>query len=238
MPAPLQSPIRILSTHAVLDVMDELGPLFERNTGRRLAFGYDPTNLLRLRIEGGESFDVVIMTRQALGEFATMGVVVRDTCTDIGRSGLGVSVHESARRPDIGTVENFKRALLEAKSVVRSRDGASGVYFDALLGRLGIAEAMRGKVILGPGGRVAEFVAKGEADLAIQQISELLPVTGADFVGPVPPELQHYTVFSAGVGVRSADPDMAKAFIGALVTPAAIALFKAKGLEPITLDVD
>jgi molybdate transport system substrate-binding protein len=235
---PVPTPITILSTHAVMGVMDELGPRFKRKTGRPLAFSYDPTNLLKRRIEGGELFDVVIMTQQALGEFATLGVVLRDTCTDIGRSGLGMSVRRNARKPNIGTAEKFKRALLAAKSVVRSRDGASGAYFDAMLGRLGIAEAMRGKVVLGPAGRVADLVAKGEADLAIQQISELLPVTGADFVGPFPPELQHYTVFSAGAGARSADPDMAKAFIGALATPAAVALFKAKGLEPITLDVD
>ena len=221
-----------------MDVMDELGPRFERETGHRLSFSYDPTNLLKRRIAAGETFDVVIATRQALDEFAGLGVVARDGCADVGRSGLGVSVRRNARKPDISTVEAFKRALLAAKTVVRSKDGASGAYFEALLDRLGIADAMRGKVILGPSGRVAETLVKGDADLAIQQISELLPVTGADFAGPFPAELQHYTVFSAGASARSTAPDRAKAFIDALGTAAAEALFKAKGLEPIAADVD
>jgi molybdate transport system substrate-binding protein len=230
--------IKVLSTHAVMDVTVELGQQFERATGRKLSFSYDPANVLKRRIDGGEEFDVAIVTRQVLDDFAKRGTIMPDTRTDIGRSGLGVSVRKGARKPDIGTVEDFKRAMLAAKSVVRSKDGTSGIYFETLLDRLGIAEDMRGKIKLGPSGRVAELVAKGEADMVVQQISELLPVSGADFAGPFPDELQLYTVFSAGVGTASKNRDAAKALIGSFVTPAAVALFKAKGLEPVPLHVE
>ena len=102
--------------------------------------------------------------------------MLADTRADIGRSGLGVAVRKGAPKPDIGTADAFKRALLAAKSVVRSTEGTSGQYFETLIGRLGIAEAMRDKIVLGPSGRVAELVARGEAELAVQQIAELLPV--------------------------------------------------------------
>ena len=188
-------------------------------------------------IEGGEAFDVAIATRQALDDLVRLGIVARDTCSDLARSGLGVSVRKGAHIPDIGTADAFKRALLAANSIVRSKDGASGAYFETLLGRLGIAEELRGKIILGPSGRVAELVARGEADMAVQQMSELLPVKGAEFAGPFPAELQHYRVFSAGVAAASRDREAASAFIGAFVTPAAAALYKAKGLEPALLRV-
>ena len=229
--------LRVLSTHAVMEAIAALAPALERATGQTLSVGYDPTNVLRRRIEGGEDFDAAIVTRQALDDFAGRGIVLRATCTDLARSGLGVSVAKGARKPDIGTVEAFKRALLAAKSVVRSKDGASGAYFEALLERLGIAEAMRCKVILGPSGRVAELVATGEADMAVQQISELLPVAGAEFAGPFPPELQHYTIFSAGAATASRHRDAASAFIGVFVTPAATALLQANGLESPLLHV-
>ena len=120
--------------------------------------------------------------------------MLAETRADIARSGLGVSVRKGAAKPDLSTTEAFKRALLAAKSVVRSTDGTSGQHFEMLLDRLGIADAMRDKIVMGPSGRVAELVARGEADMAVQQIPELLPVTGAQFVGPFPPELQLYTV--------------------------------------------
>jgi molybdate transport system substrate-binding protein len=230
-------PLKILSTHAVMEVLLELGPQIERATGQSPFVSYDPTNILKRRIEGGEAFDVAIATRPALDDLVGLGLVMRETCADLGRSGLGVSVREGTPKPDIGTVDGFRRALLAAKSVVRSSDGASGAYFQVLLERLGVAGAMRGKVILGPSGRVAELVARGDANMAVQQISELLPVRGADFVGPFPMELQHYTMFSAGVATASGDRNAANALIAAFMTPAAAAAFKAKGLEPALLHV-
>ncbi len=228
--------INTLSTHAVFEVLRELKPQFERETGHGLSISYDPANAIKRQIEGGAAFDVAIVTCQVIDDLVKQGKIARDSCADIGRCGLGVAVRKGAPTPDIGTIEAFKRTLLAAASVIRSTDGSSGVYFEKLLERLGIAEAMRGKIKLGPSGRVAEFVARGEVELAVQQVSEILPVTGAQFVGPFPPELQLYTMFSAGVGTGCKNPDAAKGFVDLLTAPAAAPLFKAKGLEPILRD--
>src|SRR5207244_10520117 len=127
----------------------------------------------------------------------------------------------------------FKRALLSAKSIVRSKEGTSGLYFETLLARLGIAEAMHRKIVLGGSGRIAELVARGEVEMAVQQIPELLPVSGTDFVGPLPAELQLYTVFSAGVGAAAKDHAAAKHFIDGLTAPGLAAVLAAKGLESV-----
>jgi molybdate transport system substrate-binding protein len=225
--------IKILSTHAVQEVLGELGPPFERLSGVGLAIDYDPANALKRRIEAGTPFDVAIVTRTVIDELAQKGKVRAETCKDIGRSGLGVAVRQGAAAPDIATVDAFRRSLLAARSVVRSTEGTSGLYFETLLGRLGIADAMRGKIVLGPSGRIAELVARGEAEMAVQQIPELLPVKGVHYAGPLPGELQLWTVFAAGIGGDANDPAAAKSFIEALVAPSAVALFKAKGLEPV-----
>lgn len=225
--------IQVLSTHAVEGVLRALGPSFERASGMRLVISYDPANALKRRIEDGAAFDVAIVTRPVLDELAERGKIVRARCADIARSGLGVAVRKGAAIPDIAGVDAFRRALLAARSVVRSREGTSGLYFESLLTRLGIADAMRGKIILGGSGRVAELVARGEAELAVQQIPELLPVDGVAFAGPLPDELQLHTVFSAGVGAASSAIDAAQAFIAALAAPASTTVFKAKGLERV-----
>ena len=225
--------IKVLSTHAVQGVLRELGPTFERASGVRLAIDYDPANALKRKIEDGVAFDVAIVTRPVIDALAARGKIVRESCTDIGRSGLGVAVRKGAPIPDIASVDTFKNALLAARSVVRSREGTSGLYFETLLTRLGIADAMTGKIVLGGSGRIAELVARGEADMAVQQIPELLPVEGVDFAGPFPDELQLYTIFSAGVSAACKVKDMATAFIDALGAPASSALFEANGLERV-----
>src|SRR6476469_6590522 len=221
--------IKVFSTHAVQEVLRELGPAFERASGVRLAISYDPANALKHKIEAGAVFDVAIVTRAVIDELANQRKIVHESCTDIARSGLGVAVRKGAAKPDVATVNAFKRALLAAKSVARSKEGTSGLYFDMLLTRLGIAEAMSGKIVMGGSGRIAELVARGEAELAVQQIPELLPVEGVDFAGPLPDELQLYTVFSAGVSTSCAAKEAAKSFVDGLGAPAAASLFKAKG---------
>ncbi|HSP49647.1 MAG TPA: substrate-binding domain-containing protein [Pseudolabrys sp.] len=223
----------MLSTHAAMGVLIELGPKFERATGNRLSIGYDPAKAVKRQIENGVTFDVAIVTRPVFDDLAAQGKILPETRADIGRSGLGLAVRKGAPKPDIATTEAFKRALLTAKSVVRSTEGTSGIYFEKLLDRLGITETMASKIVLGPSGRVAELVARGEADMAVQQIAELLPVTGAQYAGPFPPELQLYSEFAAGVATASKHREAAKAYIATLTTPEAIALFKAAGLEPI-----
>ena len=223
--------LEVLSTHALQEVLRALGPAFERDSGYRLAVSYDPAKALKRRIEDGTPFDLVIATRPVVDALTEGGHVLAGSSADIGRSGLGVSVRKGAAKPDIGTVEAFRRALLAAKSIVRSTEGTSGLYFEQLVGRLGLADALRGKIKLGPSGRVAELVAHGEADMAVQQISELLPVAGADFVGPFPAKVQLWTVFSAGIGTVSRSVDAARSLIDLLIAPAADAVLAAQGLE-------
>jgi molybdate transport system substrate-binding protein len=227
------SDIKVLSTHAVYEVLAELVPAFERASGHTLSFDYNPTAAIRREIDGGAAFDVAIITRAGVDELVANGMMLNMPSIDLARCGLGVAVRKGAPKPDIGTVEAFKHALLNAKSVVRSKDGASGKTFEVLLERLGMTEAMRDKIIVGPAGRIAELVARGEGELAVQQVPELIPVKGADFVGPFPAELQVYTVFAAGVAAASKHREAAKAFIEALAAPSAATLYKAKGLEPI-----
>lgn len=223
--------LKVMSTHAAMEVLSELGPQFELETGHKLTYSYDPTKALIRQIEEGASFDVVIATKAALDGLATKGIV--DTRVNIGKSGLGVAVRKGAPKPDISTVEGFKQTMLSAKSVVRSTEGASGLYFAKLMTRLGIADQMKDKLKLGPSGRIAELVAKGDVEIAVQQISEILPVTGAELVGPFPPEIQLYTTFSAGIGTKTKQVDAAAALLKFLKGPEAALVIKAKGLEPI-----
>ena len=194
---------------------------------------YNPAAVIKREIAAGAAFDIAIVTRTVLDELIAQGSVIRETCKDLARCGLGLAVRASAPKPDISTVETFKRALLAAKSIVRSRDGTSGQYFETLLDRLNIGDKVRPKIVIGPAGRIAELVANGEAEIAVQQVSELMPVKGADFVGSFPAELQLYTDFAAGVATRSNVRDAAQAFVDLLAAPSSAPLFQAKGLEPI-----
>jgi molybdate transport system substrate-binding protein len=230
--------IKILSTHAAMEVLSELGPQFERSTGRKLSFSYDPANIIKRQIESGSAFDIAVVTRAVIDDLTKQGKIASDSRTDIFRSGLGLAVREGAPKPDISTVDGFKRAILSAKSVMRSTEGTSGIYFEKLLERLGIADEMRSKIMPGPsdrtGWRLAEFVARGEVEMAVQQVSELLAVHGTQFLGPFPPELQLYTIFSAGISSASENREAAEAFIKSLTASNAIPLLKANGLEPIS----
>ena len=225
--------LRILSTHAAMDVLDEVKPGFERVTGVTLSLGYDPGRAVRRALENGGFCDVAIVPLPVFDALVAQNMMLADSRADVGRCGLGVSVRQGAPVPDISTPEALKAAFLAAKSVVRSTDGASGQHFETLTERLGITDRMREKTIMGPSGRVAELVARGEGELAVQQIPELIPVEGAHYVGPYPEELQLYTVFSAGITTLSKHRAEAEAFIAAITTPAMRERFKAAGLEPV-----
>ncbi len=181
------------------------------------------------RIADGEIADVAVFTATALDDMIAQGNVV--SRTDVSRSFVGLAVKKGARKPDIGTPEKLKQALLAAKSLARSKTGASGIYFASLIKRLGLDEALKAKTIVRDG-IVANIAASGEAELAVQQISELMQSLGVDIVGPLPDELQQITVFSAGVFAGSAQTDLAKAFVAHLVSPANASLIRAKGMEP------
>lgn len=222
--------IRVLSTIGMRTVLDAVAPQFERANGVVLERLYDSSIGLMKRIAAGESGDVAVFTAAAIDELIAQGKV--DRRADLARSGVGVAVRKGAPKPDIGTPEKFKQALLAAKSVAHSKTGASGIYFVGLIERLGIADAVhaKAKVI---DGVVAELAARGEAELAVQQVSELMQSQGVDIVGPLPGELQHTTIFSAGVFKASAQMEPAKAFVAHLAAPAQAGLIRRMGMEPV-----
>jgi molybdate transport system substrate-binding protein len=187
-----------------------------------------------VRIQRGEPIDVVIMVDYALSDLIKGGKVIADSRVELARSSIGVAVRAGAPKPDISSVDALRRTLLEAKSIAYS-DSASGVYISTeLFKRLGIADQVAGKSRMIPAEPVGAVVARGEAEIGLQQLSELKPIAGIDLVGPLPPEVQKITIFSAGIVVGAREPDAARALIAFLASPAAAAAIKESGMEPMT----
>ena len=224
--------IRVLSTNGVRSALVELLPQFERTTGHKVSIDYDTANILFGRVKEGESADLAILTRPIIDDLIKQGKIAGGVGTDLARSGVGVSVRAGIPKPDISSAKALKAALLDAKSIAFTQTGASGIHFAKVLERLGIADPVNAKAKIPAGGSVGELVAKGEAEMAVQQIPELLAVPGIQYVGPLPPELQNFTVFCAGVLTGARQPEAAKALIDFLKTPEAARVFKAKGMEP------
>jgi molybdate transport system substrate-binding protein len=214
-------------------VMGELAPEFERATGHQVEVSYDPAQRILKRIASGEMPDLIICGTSALEEMAKQGKIVADTSRLVARCGVGMAVRTDAPKPDIGSVEAFKRTLLNAKSVAYTQEGASGIHFAGLIERLGIAEQIKSKAVRQPGGLVGELVAAGKAEIAVQQIPELMAVAGVELVGPLPQEVQATTVSAAGIFAGSKQADAARALLDFLSTPASARVLKAKGLEPV-----
>jgi molybdate transport system substrate-binding protein len=184
------------------------------------------------KIDANAPADLVTQTREVIDELIRKGKVAAGTKVVFARAGIGVAVKAGAPRPDIGSAEAFKRAMLAAKSVAYSKVGASGLYVAKLMDRLGIADEMRPKTKLVEGVPVAELVAKGEAEIGMQQINVILPVAGVEYVGPLPPELQDYVVFAAGLLTVAKEPEAAKAMMSFMSAPAAELLIRKSGMEP------
>jgi len=223
--------IKVWTARALATVLAEIGPQFERTTGHNLnVYSGLPTDFAR-RANAGEPFDVLIGGSGPVDSWIKEGKIVAATRTGIARSGIGVEVRAGARKPDISSVEAFKRALLDAKSIAYLRVG-SGIYLAGLLERLGIAEAIKSKVTRPESDLVSELVAKGEVELGMVVITQILTTPGVDLVGPLPPEIQSYVVFTAGVSANSRVPDAAKQLMKFLTGPTAIPVIKAQGMEP------
>ena len=223
--------ITVLSPDGMRSVVEALAPQFERTTGHTLHLTFGIASALRRQIEAGEPFDVAILGEPSIDALITQGKLRADTRTNVTRSGIGIAVRVGTPKPDIRTVEALKRALLATPSITYNKEALSGIYFASLLERLGIAEAMHPKTKFGAG-FVAALVAKGEAEMAVQAMSDHLAVQGVELVGPLPAEVQHYVVFTAGVGADVNDPRPAKELITFLTAPSAVPVLKAKGLEP------
>jgi molybdate transport system substrate-binding protein len=222
----------VLSTLAVQGALPTLIERYQHATGAKVETHFAPTNALLARIAAGETADVAILTRAAVDDLAAKGVLVAGNVTDIALSLVGLAVRAGASKPEIGSVEALQAALLGCRSIAYSRIGASGVFFAELIERLGIAEEVNAKATVIPSGFTAELAARGEVELAVQQVSELMLVPGVDVVGPLPAAVQSATMFSASVFARSPRTELAGRFLGVLASPAAAAEFRAAGLEP------
>jgi len=212
-------------------VLKELGPEFERTSGHTLRPIVDLAPTLARKIEAGEPFDVAILATPVLDRLIARGKIAAATRTDVLRAGIGVGVRPGAPKPDISTVEAFKRALLDAKSIAYLREGASGVYLAGLLERLGLAEALKPKTILADTDRVSEMIAGGEVELGMVVIPQMMSVPGVQVVGPLPAEIQSYISWTAGVSTDTPQAEAARALIDLLRSEAATPIIKAKGLE-------
>ena len=227
--------MKVLSAIAVQPVMEDLGPKFERATSHKLAMTFDSVGGVVKRVQGGEPADVVVIARQGIDDLVKDGKAAADSVTVVARSFLGVAVRKGAPKPDISSPEAFKRMLRNAKSMTYSNpafDGVSGLQVIKVFERLGIADAMKPKTVFLPkAGPVGVLVANGEAELAMQHISELLPVAGIEVVGPVPSDLHDSIVFSAAIIGSTKDAEAAKALVHFLRTPEAAAVIRTKGME-------
>ena len=218
--------------------MGELAPQFERANDCKIAISYDPAKAMLARIQKGETADLAILGSGAIDELVKQGKISAGSRRVLARCRVGVAVLAGKPRPDISSVEAFKRTLLGAKSVAYTQEGASGMHFAGLIERLGIAEQVKAKAVRQPGGLIGELVAAGKAEIAIQQIPELMAVAGIELVGPLPAEIQLVTVSSAGIFAGTKQAEAAQSFIRFLVTPAAARVMKTKGLEPMAQDSD
>jgi molybdate transport system substrate-binding protein len=233
-----QIDIKVLSTTAMKTVFEALSSDFERTTGNRLAVELGPSLVLEKRLGEGETADVAIVSEAGAKGLVASGRIVAGSVVGVAHSSLGVAVRKGAPKPDISSAEAFKQTMLAAKSVALSKPvggGQSGVHMAKVFERLGIAEAMQSKSKYGAGGAkglAGLVVLRGEADLGIQQIAELLAVADIDFVGPLPPELQSVTPFVAGIPVNASQAEAARTAIDFLTSADAKRVIKAKGLDP------
>jgi molybdate transport system substrate-binding protein len=225
--------LKVFSTLAVQGAMPALAVRFEEMTGVMLVIDFAPTNALMARIDAGETADVAILTREGVEQLATRGMLVAASVSDVARSYVGIAVRAGARKPDISSPEALKAALLAAKSIAYSRIGASGILFAGLIRQLGIVDAVNAKATVIPGGFTGELAARGQVELAVQQVSELMVVPGVDIVGPLPAPLQSPAMFSAGVFAGSDMRDEAMRLVEYLASPDAAGTLEAAGLEPV-----
>jgi molybdate transport system substrate-binding protein len=226
--------MRGLFSNGVKAVVLDLLPEFERARGVTPVITWASTNMLMDEITRGATGDLAILTDEAIDGLIRQGKIVAGSRADLARSAIGIAVRQGAPKPDIGSAAALKQTLLAARAISFSKTGISGVYFPTVLERLGLTEAVKAKTIIPPlGVPVGEVVAKGDADIGVQQISELLPVPGIEVVGPLPAELQKVTVFSAGMFVSAQEPQAARQLVAMLTSAAARPLFERKGMEPV-----
>src|SRR5215475_9180604 len=224
--------LKIFGSRVTRMMMADVGPGFEQATGFKPVVVTDVAAVMKRRIEGGEPFDLAVLVDFQADDLIKAGKLVAETRADIMKAGIGVAVKRGAPKPDIGTVDAFKRALLAAKSITYLKEGASTLYLDRLFARLDIAEVLAPKTIKPDTESVSERVAAGEVELGLIVIPNILSVPGAELVGPIPAEVQSYIVFTAAVSAQSPHAPAARELIKLMTSPAVAPIIKAKGMEP------
>jgi molybdate transport system substrate-binding protein len=224
--------VKLIGSAAVKEVVLDLVPAFEKASGHKVTTIWAGTEAITKRVSGGEVVDIVLIAAPNVDRLIAEGKLVAGSRTDVTKSGIGVAVRAGLPKPDISSGEAVKNAVLAAKSVAYS-SGPSGFYLADLFKRMGIADQIKDKVKQTPSGvQVGEVVARGEADLGFQQVSELLHLKGIQYLGPLPADIQHITVFSAGLHRAASEPDAAKALVRFLTAPEAGPVIRKTGMEP------
>jgi molybdate transport system substrate-binding protein len=226
------SDISVLCTLGLRSVLVDIADAFRRGTALSFSAHYQSSIGLMHRIANGESADAAILTDVMIAALIKQGRIREGSRRDLALSGVGLAVRAGAPKPDISTPEAFKHTLLAARSIAYTSTGASGIYFAELIERLGIGEAIRAKATIRDG-LAGELAARGEVEIAVQQVSELMQVAGIDVIGPLPTALQKATVFSAGILSTAKNPVAASSLIGWLSTPATASVIRSKGLQPV-----
>lgn len=224
--------IKVIASAAMREAVSELMPAFERLSGHKVTTIWAGTEAITQRVAGGETVDVVLIAAPNIDKLIAAGKLAAGSRVDVAKSGIGVAVRAGLPKPDVSSGEAVKNAVLAAKSIAYS-SGPSGFYLSELFKRMGIAEQIKDKVKQTPSGvQVGEVVARGEADLGFQQVSELLHLKGIDYLGPLPPEIQHITVFSAGLHEGAKASDAARTLIKFLAGPEAAPVIRKTGMDP------
>jgi molybdate transport system substrate-binding protein len=224
--------IQVLASNATKEAYLELVPQFEKTTEHKVTTTWSGTVDIKKRLAAGETYDVLIMAGPEIDEFIRQGKLVAGSRVDLAKSGVGVAVRTGASKPDISSADGLKAALLSAKSIGYSQ-GPSGTYLVGLFQRMGIADTIKDKVKVSKVGQpVGNLIASGEVEIGFQQVSELLPVKGIDFLGPLPASVQQITTFSGGLFAAAKQPEAAKALVTFLAAPAATPVKRKHGLEP------
>ena len=226
--------IKLMASNALKTAVEELRPAFEKSSGHKVSIQFGAAIPLIAEIEKGASFDLTILSVSGVDDLIKQGKLAAATRAVLANSGAGVAVRKGAPKPDISTVDAFKRALLNAKSVGYVEQGATGIYLKALIPRLGLADGLKGKIVLlPPENPAAHAVANGEAEIGMTQISEILPYAGAELVGPLPAEIQLTSSFVIAVASNAKEAAAAQSFVAFLKSPSSATVLKQKGLDPV-----
>jgi molybdate transport system substrate-binding protein len=223
--------IKVMAPRGIWTVLTEAGPAFERATGHKINVSVDLAAVVTRRVNAGEAFDIAVATPQQIDAMVKDGKLIADTRADLTKAGIGVEVKKGAPKPDISTVDAFKRAMLAAKTIGYLKIGTSGQMVAAAFAKIGLTEAVKDKLILPEDDVVSEMVAEGKIEIGMVNISQILTSHGVDLVGPLPADIQSYIIFSGGVSAKSANPDAARELMN-FFKAGAVPTIKKQGMEP------